>query len=269
MQKDPVEEATNVLYSARDRGITLRLLGGVAFRIRCPSTVQEGLTREYADIDFAGLRSQRPEIQKLFTDLTYVPRTTFNAVNGGARLIFNDLENQRRADIFLDNFEMSHKFKFADRLTADEVTLPLADLLLTKLQVYEFTEKEHKDVIALLKDMKVGDADGPDTINMKYIAALCGGDWGLYRTVTLNLDKIRSGLSRYRLKPEEQESVESSINRIRESIESQPKSLSWKLRAKVGEKVRWYELPEQDRGVVDSRPLSERLSFETKKANDH
>ena len=145
-----------------------------------------------------GLRNQRKEINTLFLDLGYTPRTTFNAMNGHTRLIFNDIANERRVDIFLNEFEMCHKFDFTNRLKMHSLTLPLADLLLTKLQVYEITEREYKDVIALLKDFKLSDGDAdPDTINAKYIAKLCSKDWGLWKTLSLNLERIEESLPTY------------------------------------------------------------------------
>jgi hypothetical protein len=259
-EKDAVEEASRIAKEADSRGVTLRLLGGIAFRLRSPSTLHANLKRKYVDIDFVGLRNQRKEIQNLFNHLGYTPRTTFNAMNGHVRLIFNDIENDRRVDIFLNVFEMSHKFDFTNRLKVDSITLPLADLLLTKLQVYEITEREYRDVIAFLKDQKLGAKDGPDTINTDYIAGLCSDDWGLYRTVTLNLERIESSLASYSLNDDDQKLVKGKIEGIRHQIEGQPKSFRWKMRARVGEKVKWYELPEADREVVDSRPATERIA---------
>lgn len=254
--KDPVAEATRIVQEAKQRNITLRLFGGIAFRLRSPSTLHANFKRDYVDIDFMGLRNQRKQITQLFTDLGYAPRTTFNAMNGHVRLIFNDLENKRRVDIFLNIFEMSHKFDFADRLNVEELTLPLADLLLTKLQVFEITEREYKDVIAFLYDHNLGETDEKDTINVKYIAKLCGSDWGLWRTLSLNLERIREALPKFA--PEQQEAVRSKIDQLKRRIDEEPKSFGWKMRAKVGDKVKWYELPEADREVVDSRPATER-----------
>src|SRR5208283_914867 len=108
-------------------------------------------------------------MKKLFIGLGYTPRDIFNALHGDTRLIFNDIENGRRVDIFLNVFEMCHKFDFTDRMKLDDLTLPLADLLLTKLQVFEITEREYKDMIAFLFDHRLGDVDERNTINQKYI----------------------------------------------------------------------------------------------------
>ena len=260
-EKDAVTEATRIVEEANRRNITLRLFGGIAFRLKSPSTLHTHFKRHYVDIDFVGLRNQRKQITNLFTDLGYTPRTTFNAMNGHIRLIFNDLENKRRVDIFLNVFEMSHKFDFTDRLNIDELTLPLADLLLTKLQVFEITEREYKDVIAFLYDHNLGEIDNKNTINMKYIAKLCSNDWGLWRTISLNLERIRDSLPKYA--PDHREVVMHKIDHLKRRIDEEPKSFGWKMRAKVGDKVKWYELPEADREVIDSRPVTERQT-ETK-----
>jgi len=250
---------------AETRGVTLRLLGGLAFRLRNPSSVQANLSRRYVDIDFVGFRKQRKEIEKLFGELGYTPRDRFNKLNGYSRLIFNDIENDRRVDIFLNTFEMSHKLDFTDRLLVDKLTLPLSDLLLTKLQVYEITEREYRDVIALFLDHELSDKDEPDKINVKHIAKLCSQDWGLYRTIKLNLERIEGSLSTYSLTPEQQIVVKGKIKALRKKLEDEPKSFGWKMRARLGDKVKWYELPEQDVEVVDSRPITERQTQEKDK----
>ncbi len=257
-EKDVVIEANRIVGVAETKKVTLRLLGGLAFRLRNPSSIQANLSRRYVDIDFVGFRKQRKEIEKLFDDLGYTPRDRFNKLNGYSRLIFNDIANERRVDIFLNTFEMSHKLDFTGRLLVDKLTLPLCDLLLTKLQVYEITEREYRDVIALFIDHDLSEKDEPDKINGKYIAKLCSQDWGLYRTIMLNLERIEASLPTYALTPDQQAMVKSKFDQLRKVIEAEPKSFGWKMRARVGEKVKWYELPEQDVEVVDSRPMTDR-----------
>ncbi|MCL4518851.1 MAG: hypothetical protein M1587_06605 [Thaumarchaeota archaeon] len=218
------------------------------------------------DIDFVGLRKQKKDTTRLFIDLGYSPRTRFNAMQGEFRLIFNDIENERRVDIFLNVFEMSHKLDFSDRLNVDKITLPLADLLLTKLQVFEITEREYKDVISLLKDRDLGNHDQNDTINEDYIAKLTSQDWGLWRTLHLNLERIESSLPNYSLTTDEIETVKGKMDRLRNRIDREPKTFGWKMRARVGDKVKWYEVPEADVEVVDSRPLHERMNAEKKES---
>ncbi len=199
------------------------------------------------------LRKQSRDIKKLFAELGYVPRDRFNALQGDKRLIFNDIENGRRVDVFLEIFEMCHRFDFKNRLTIDNPTIPLADLLATKLQVVEITEREYRDVMALVRDHDVGDSDKPETINGAYLAGLCSDDWGIYKTFTINIANILNALPKYDLESASVDIMQKRLEDIRNRIENAPKSFRWKIRAKVGEKVQWYELPDQDKEVVDSR----------------
>jgi hypothetical protein len=250
---DIIHETHRVIDAAAKNGIVLRLFGGIAIRFHCPSATHRSLERKYADIDFMGLRKETREMKRLFAELGYVPRERFNALQGDKRLIFNDIENGRRVDIFLEIFEMCHRFDFKSRLSLDHPTIPLADLLATKLQVVEITEREYRDIMALVNDHEVGDLDKPETINGAYLAELCSDDWGIYKTFSVNISNILAALPQYGLGAESKDTVQNRLRDIQNRLENAPKSLRWKLRAKVGEKVQWYELPEQDIEVVDSR----------------
>jgi len=192
-------------------------------------------------------------MKKLFVDLGYAPRDVFNALQGDTRLIFNDVNNGRRVDIFLDIFEMCHRLDFKDRLLLDKYTIPLADLLATKLQVVEITEREYRDIISMFNDHEISDSDDPETINGRYLAKLCSQDWGIYKTFSINLGNISAALDQYNLNPESQKTVRKRIQDLTTRIENEPKSMGWKVRARIGEKKQWYELPERDKEVVDSR----------------
>ncbi len=247
---DIIQEAKRILQVAEQKGVVLRLFGGLGIRFHSPSATHRILEREYADIDFMGLRKQSREIRNLFPTLGYAPREIFNALHGDSRLIFQDLENERRVDIFLDVFEMCHRFDFKDRLSLDKETLPLSDLLATKLQVVEMTEREYRDMIALLRDHAVGESDAAEVIDGRHLAQLCSDDWGIYKTFTVNISNVMKALPEYNLDPKDQELVRSRLQDLSRMIESAPKSMRWKVRARVGEKMRWYELPESDKKIV-------------------
>lgn len=256
--RDPVVEAKRIIELARDQNIAMKLLGGIAFYFRCPSARSEKLGRNYVDLDFVCRRDQASKLNDLFTKLDYKPREVFNALQGDRRLIYNDLSNSRRVDIFLDVFEMCHKFNFRDRLHVDDghYTLPLADLLLTKLQIVEFNHKDMNDMASLLIDHDVSDSGDGEFINGGYIADVCSEQWGVYKTITTNLSNLRDHISSLDIEEGSKSSAMSRIDRLSRLIEAKPKSMKWKLRAKVGEKVKWYELPEMDKEVVDSRSFA-------------
>ncbi len=247
MQSAISEEAKRILDEATGRGIILRLFGGVAVKYHCPSATHRSLQRAYPDLDFFGRGKQGREIRKLLTDLGYEPNQRFNALHGTTRLIFEDTKNQRIVDIFLDVFRMCHTLHLGERLTLDDYTIPISDLLLTKLQVVEINEKDIRDLIAILRDHEVVDhtsSGEKEAIDAGYISALCADDWGLCKTLSLTLGKLLTFLPKYELEPEANQILEARVNKLLHSIETVPKSFKWKLRDKVGEKKRWYDLPE-------------------------
>ena len=247
MQSAISDEAKRILDEAKQRGIILRLFGGVAVKYHCPSATHRSLQRSYPDLDFFGRGKQGREIRKLFLDLGCEPNQRFNALHGATRLIFEDAKNQRVVDIFLDVFRMCHTLHLGDRLSLDDYTIPISDLLLTKLQVVEINEKDIRDLIAILKDHDVDDQIAPgdkEVIDAGYVSRLCADDWGLCKTISLTLGKALTFLPKYELEPEAKQMLESRINKLLHAIEKVSKSFKWKLRDKVGEKKRWYDLPE-------------------------
>ena len=161
-------------------------------------------------------------------------------MNGKERLLFFDNPNERQMDVFVSSFRMCHEIPLEERLAVDEDTVPLAELLLTKLQIIELNEKDVRDAVALLLEHEVTEDDSG--VNAARIAELCADDWGLWRTITHNLDAVESHLVAYDV---DRERVAGRLRRLQERIEEEPKSRGWKLRAKIGERKRWYELPEE------------------------
>jgi hypothetical protein len=247
----PVEEATRVLEYAASKGVVVRLLGGVAFYLRCPSARIGNLVRSYGDVDFIGHARQSHEIKRLFGELGYVPRERFNAIHGSRRLGFTDPGQQELIDVFLDVFEMCHRFDLKERMEIDRQTIPLADLLATKLQIVQTNAKDFGDMICLLVDHEVGGTDLRDTVNGEYLARLCGEDWGIYKTFTMKLAMLGVVVETWDLEEAERELVAKRIGQLSAAIERAPKSIAWRLRAAIGERIRWYELPEENAGLVE------------------
>jgi hypothetical protein len=248
---DSAEEAIRIVEYAESKGVALRLLGGVAIYLRCPSARRGDLARSHGDIDLIGHERQSAEIRRLFGELGYLPREKFNAMNGGRRLIFNDPAQQRRVDVFLDVFEMCHRFDLKRRLEIDRQTIPLADLLATKLQIIQTNEKDVRDIICIMMDYEVGDSDAQETINGEYLARLCSEDWGIYKTFTMKLAMLGLVADKWEMNEDERAVVIKRIGQLQEAIERAPKSLAWRVRAAIGDRVRWYELPEEDVGLVE------------------
>ena len=198
------------------------------------------LSREYQDLDFATSKKSAGDLQKLLRDLGYEPHLGFNAMNGRERLLFYDNENERQVDVFVSSFRMCHEIPLEKRLGVDDDTLPLAELLLTKLQIIELNEKDVRDTVAILLEHEVTDDDAG--VNASHVASLCADDWGLWRTISQNLGALQDHVGSYDV---DHETVSSKVSVLLERIETMPKSRSWRMRAKVGERKRWYQLPEE------------------------
>ena len=244
IETDVLKEAERIISTAENQHITLRLLGGTAIGIRCPSAKHRAVARTYPDIDLVGLKKQSRTIRGFFTTMGYEENKMFNALRGSTRLMFFDIPNKRRIDVFLDYFDMCHKFELRDRLTIDPMTLSMADLLATKLQVVKTNEKDIKDMVALLLDHEIAESDERDKVNAMRLAKLCADDWGIYKTFTMVLAKVMVMLDQLELTPDERKLVKDRIERISKMIEDEPKSLKWRMRARVGEKSVWYKMPE-------------------------
>jgi len=237
-----LEAATQIIDLAEKKGVRLRLLGGLAFKKLCPSASDPRYFRENKDIDLMGKREDSRKIVKIMETLGYRPRELFNKLNLGQRLIYYDIANKRRVDLFLDEFVMCHKFNFKVNILAGTYTLPITQLLMTKLQVVEKTEKEYKDLTVAFYDFDV--TSGPDGIRGDEIADLCSKDWGLYTTFRKSLKALEAKAAN--LDGNEQVRVTQRIQKLMAVMDSAPKTFSWRMRARIGERQRWYDLPDAD-----------------------
>jgi hypothetical protein len=244
IQADIVAEGERLLERAAASGVPLRLLGGVAIRLRAPAGIPPAFERRYADLDFVTAKGASGKAQAFFRDEGYDPHKAFNALNGKERLLFFDRENDRQIDVFVGAFSMSHKIPIGDRLELEPATLPLAELLLTKLQIAEVNEKDVRDTLAILHGHAIEDSDG-DALNAARVAELCAADWGLWRTITGNLATCREYVERYEVPADEKARLRERLDQLLERIEREPKTRGWKLRARIGERKRWYETPEE------------------------
>jgi hypothetical protein len=247
IRPDMVEEALRICEEAERQNLELRLLGGVAIKLRARDGLHPAFEREYADLDWITPKGASAAAQKFFQAMGYTPQVRFNAIHGRERLLFFDEQHDRQVDILVGTFRMSHQIPFGKRLALEPMTVPLAELLLTKLQIVELNEKDVKDALALLHDHPVEDEDG-GAVNGAHVARLCASDWGLWRTFTANLDALDGHLERYDLPDESKQRITNRLRELQERIEREPKTFGWKMRSKIGERKRWYELPEEVEG---------------------
>lgn len=246
--EDGPSEAERIIVAGTARGVTLRLLGGVAVRLRCPHAAHRALTRSYADMDFVALKKQARALRDLLEGLGYVADRRFNALHGERRLLFFDEARGRQVDIFLSAFEMCQNLPLEKRLSQHVFTLSPADLLLTKLQIFQLNAKDIQDILALLLDFPpVAHSEHPgDELDVATIAEICSQDWGWFTSVNDSLDRAVTD-ARSLLTDQEAETVTQRAAAIKRQLEESPKSLGWRARALVGRRAAWYELPEEVR----------------------
>lgn len=247
-ESDAVAEGLRIVKAARDRDLEVYLFGGVAVAV-CAATRGDVLfTREFHDLDVVVSRAAAKRITEFLGTLGYMAAHEFNAINGRTRLQFRDEWNKRDLDVLVGVFEMCHVLPVLERATMADATIPPSDLLLSKLQVVEMNRKDVLDVYNLLYACELSDGRDGDRggiIDRNRVACLCAADWGLWRTVTRNLERVVQEPYRPAGDPAATERVGQQIEVLRDSIAQAKKSRRWQLRSRIGERVRWYEEPEE------------------------
>jgi hypothetical protein len=245
---DPVAEAQRLIEIASRRGVVLRALGGVAVRLQAPDG-QPRLARQVKDIDLAANKGTHKAAIKVVIEAGYIADEMFNALRGSRRLLFGDPNNGRHLDIFVGEFSMCHDLPLMARLNREPLTIPREELLLSKLQIIELTDNDQSDIYNLLFHNEVvsdAQANGFPVLDASFIAGLCASDWGLGRTCKLNLERSLSNLPTSALTPDEQATVGARLTKLADRIDAEPKTMKWRMRDRVGDRVRWYNEPEEE-----------------------
>ena len=256
---DPLAESMRIVDLAEKRGLQVRLMGGMAIRAHAPDWPAR-TRRVEVDLDFATRSKDRVAFYELLSAEGYTPDKRHNALFGSKQAYFVDVGRNRPVDVLVDSLEMCHRFEFGDRLAMSAPTLPLAELLLSKLQVVKINRKDVLDALVLLAEHPLAQNDraldsryGLGAINVPRILSFTSNDWGWWRTVTGNLDKLQQYLAS-ELTPEDLDlnngravlfDPGEQIASLRKAIDEAPKSTRWKLRARVGERQAWYNEPEE------------------------
>lgn len=239
-----VNLALRLVDKGRSQGVALKCLGGIGCWLHIAGEGERALPfkRDYHDVDLVVPRKQRRAVSRLLTDAGLRPAESFNAVQGETRLMFFDEQTSSQVDVFLGLFSMCHEVVLGDDAfrPPEHPSLDLVELVLTKLQVVECNPKDLNDVAGLLAFREIG--LGPGSLNAGRFADRLGGDWGLWRTVTQNLDQLADHAQAI---PAHGPVIIGRVEELRAAAESSPKSIRWRARARVGDRVVWYETPEE------------------------
>jgi hypothetical protein len=254
---DPLPEAVALAQGAARAGLGLKLLGGLAVRVLCPAFPPR--QRAGQDIDFACLSKGRKAVTSYLEGAGCTGDRRFNNLNGDRQMYFT-APSGRPIDVMVDRLTMCHTLDFRPGFASLPLTVDAVDVLLSKLQIVELNEKDAWDALQLLAGLPVahGGAAADITsaagrhasgqgIDTERFAKLLGTDWGWWRTVTGNLAKLPDLAAGHPalLPPDPPFDPVAQAYELTEIAESAPKSVKWRLRANVGDRVRWYELPEE------------------------
>jgi len=267
-----IHESQEIVDKAKEESITLRILGGLSIAIHCQehrefakrlgrigTGVIEG--QEYSDIDFVSYRNQREKIKEFFDEIGYAKRRATLSTAASERQIYYHPKGWFYVDVFFDKLLVAnHPIDFKVRLELDYPTIPVTDMLLEKIQIWEaFSVKDLKDCLLLLKAHNVKEKSEKESIDASYIAKLLAQDWGFWYTATTNLKRLKkftididklsleAEIDPKKIEKNDREEIAGKIEALLERIDKEPKGFSWKMRAKVGTKKKWYnpvELPE-------------------------
>jgi hypothetical protein len=244
---DALPEAVALAEAAASAGVGLKLLGGLAVRVLVPGLPPR--IRAGQDIDFGCLSRGRKETAAYLESIGCTPDRRFNNLNGDRQMYFT-APSGRPIDVMVDRLTMCHVLDFRPGFRQLPLTLDAIDILLSKLQIVELNEKDVRDIMQLLAGLPVRAADGAPgeiVLDRRRFADVMAADWGWWRTVTSNLDKLGSlTADNPGLVPAGAEHDPlAQAGALADAAHSVPKGMKWKLRANVGDRVRWYELPEE------------------------
>jgi hypothetical protein len=244
--EDFYSERTRILEALaqpENQHVIMRLIGALAFRTQCPTYgyIQDQLGRKFTDFDFASYPRFVRDIRRILTELGYDEDRQVTQLFGERRMLFHDPVFDRHADVFFNSLDFCHNLSFVGRLEQERLTVPLAELLLEKMQIVQINEKDLIDTVMLLRERPIGDTD-KGVINAGVIARTLANDWGFWRTVTGNLQVLNEHMDEYsQLSADDRSVVHGRIRELQERIEKEPKSVRWKARGRIGERVKWYK----------------------------
>jgi hypothetical protein len=241
-QENKLSQLMNqVIQTATEGGAVVRSIGALAIRAHCPRFryIEYQLGRYLTDFDLVAYSRDREKLEKIIEPMNFKENREIRMMTSGERLLYLTPDGMH-FDIFFDRLNMCHEIDLKGRLELDYPTVSLVDLLLAKMQIVEINEKDLIDTMVLLLEHNLGNTS-KETVDVLYLRSLCAWDWGLWRTVTMNLEKVKNYLlSTPGLSQEDREDGVGKVAVLLKEIEAEPKSLKWRIRAKIGDKKRWY-----------------------------
>jgi hypothetical protein len=242
------DEATRIVGAAGDRGATLRVVGSLGIRLHCAAVApyMDRFGRQPKDIDLVVAKEGRRSMRQVLEEAGYVADRDLLIAMEGRRYAFVHPERSVEVDVFVDRLDFCHVVEVRDRLREHPVTVPVEPLLLSKLQVIEPTTTDLLDAAAILLSHPVLAADTStgartERLSASTVAGVLARDWGFHHTATRNLDRLAGYAAAVDLTGAERAQLLGSIAALGAAVDAAPKTLGWRLRARVGERVQWWQ----------------------------
>ena len=195
-----VDEALTLVRDAEEKGIRLRILGSIAYRLQCPQNLHlfQDTKRVLTDVDFGAEKKQNRAIREFLTGRGYIPDEGIYMASEGARHAYLHRQTGLNVDVFADELYFCHRIPFKNRLDLDNPTICTTDLLLEKMQIVEINLKDFKDTVVLMLEHPLSNEQpGPKSIDVDYVIDMMRHDWGFYYTFTTNLKRVPEHLSEF------------------------------------------------------------------------
>jgi len=237
-------EAVAIVAAATEQGVTLRVVGSAGIRLHCDRAgpVMDRLGRPAKDIDFVVPQRHRKGMRRLLEGRGYVADRDLLIAMEGTRYSFAHRDSGTEIDVFVERLDFCHPIEVAGRLGTHPLTIPAEELLLSKLQIVEMTTTDLIDAGVLLATHPVaGPGPDPEAVDASHIARLLARDWGFHHTATVNLARVGEHVATMGLGAELNSAAQAGAGRLLAAIEAEPKSLAWRMRAKVGERKQWWQ----------------------------
>ena len=240
-----VDEALSLVSDAEANGIRLRILGSIAYRLQCPQNLHlfQDTKRVLTDVDFGAEKIQNRAIREFLIARGYVPDEGIYMASEGSRHAYLHRETGLNVDVFADELYFCHRIPFKNRLDLDSPTICTTDLLLEKMQIVEINLKDFKDTIVLMLEHPLSHQQpSKKSIDTDYIVDMMRQDWGFYHTFTTNLKRVPNYFGEFpSINDSQLRLIRDRIDELLAVLETAPKTIGWKMRAKVGTRKRWYQ----------------------------
>jgi hypothetical protein len=238
-------EAVDIVQGAGEAGVTLRVVGSGGIRLHCAAAgeAMDRLGRPAKDIDFIVPKEHRKGMRQFLESRGYLVDRDLLVAMEGMRYSFSEPVRNIEIDVFVERLEFNHTIDVRGRLEQHAITLPAEELLLQKLQIVNLTVTDILDLCVLLATHDPTPTPGTGhTLDGGYVAGLLGKDWGFHHTAVRNLERLHAAVgTEADLGPDLNDTVRHRIGDLLSMIDEAGKSVAWRVRAKVGERMQWWE----------------------------